>query len=913
MKKIYTLITGIALCTAMTTHAAGGPDAYGYTWITSADPGGPTYNWIDITARPGVQTVTGLTDDNSAPGSVGLGFSFHYYWNDYTQLKVGSNGWVSFDLSTSNIASSFPTIPSPAAQGDNFLAPFMSDLIYTGAGNPAQVRYWTNNVDTFIISYLNVPYWMASAPSWTGSNSFQVILCNSDSSITYQYNTLSAFAPTANVDLIVGIENSTGQIGLQVFNDVMPPNNYVVRFKYPNPVLLAVQDALPVWNNNSTNGAQFILANVAFPISTDIKNGGNTNMSTQIDLQTLIQDAVFTNQYTGVGMLPTLAAGDDSIYTYTNTWTPTVPGQYSVQTSATSVSDINSANNILTTELDVVNACASNMILSYVSGNAPSASVNWNGGANDDGIGVYFAPPVYPCNITTLQYYITSNVGNGYIAQVYADDGPMGGPGTQLFTTTVASASVVSASWNTVTPSVPITITSGGYYVVWLQGGTNIFLGCETSGPVSHHNYEILDNGWARFRYDATQDACIRCGINGFTSVPTAAMSASTNMLDVTVTNNTTGLATSYLWNFGDLTTSTLASPPPHTYAAAGTYNVCLIATSPCGADTICSSVTVCDVLTSGYSASTAALTANFTDMSSSGAITWSWDFGDSNTSTVQNPSHTYATGGTYNVCLIVTDACGQSDTTCTSVSVCAPNTASFMNNATGLNTNFMDMSSGAIDTWSWDFGDASGTSTSQSPSYTYAAPGTYNVCLIVANSCGNSDTICQTVTVCNIGVAGFTYTTDEDSIMVSDASTGGIASWFWDFGDATTSNLQNPGTHHYATGGIYTVCLITTDSCGLMDTTCVQDTILITGYNVNQAGINSIYPNPATAELAVELWWDVTSDIEIFDATGKLVYLQNEVSGNLIRIDVNDLTPGLYTLRITNKGGTTARRFVKE
>jgi hypothetical protein len=97
------------------------------------------------------------------------------------------------------------------------------------------------------------------------------------------------------------------------------------------------------------------------------------------------------------------------------------------------------------------------------------------------------------------------------------------------------------------------------------------------------------------------------------------------------------------------------------------------------------------------------------------------------------------------------------------------------------------------------------------------------------------------------------------------------------------------------------------------MDTICVQDTILITGYNVNQAGINSVYPNPATTELTVELWWNVASDIEIFDATGKLVVRQNQVSGDLIRIDLNDLTPGLYTLRITNKGGTTARRFVKE
>ncbi len=909
MNKIYALFAGLSLFASLTANAAGGPDAYGYTWITSIDPGGPTYNWIDITSRPGVQSVSGLADDNSAPGFVGLGFPFHYYWNDYTQLKVGSNGWLSFD-NVSNIASSFPTIPT-TGNGDNILCPFMSDLIFTGAGNPAQVRYWTNSVDTFIISYLNCPYWMASAPSWTGSNSFQVILCSSDSSITYQYNTLTAFAPTGNVDLIVGIENSTGQIGLQVHNDIMPPNGYVIRFEYPNPVLLAIEDALPVWNTNSTNGAQFIFNNYAFTVTTDIKNGGNTPMSSPISLQTLITDAVFVNAYTGTGSLPTLAAGDDSVYTYTTTWTPSAVGQYSVQTSATSSSDINPANNILTTELDVVNPCAPSMLLSYVSGNAPGATINWNGGANDDGMAVHFVPPVFPYDITSLQYYISSNTGNGYIAQVFADDGPMGGPGTQLFTTTVPSASVVSASWNTVTPSAPITVTSGGFYVVWLQGGTSIFLGCETTNPQSRRNFEILDGSWAAFRYDQTQDACIRANIGNYAGSPTAVMSASTSSLNLTTTNTSTGLVTGHLWDFGDATTSTLAAPS-HTYAAAGTYTVCLTESSPCGTSQVCTTITVCTTPTAAFMETSNALNVNFMDMTSGTVNTWMWDFGDATTSTLQNPSHTYATGGTYNVCLMISNNCGDMDTICQSVSVCGLNTASFMNTSSGLNTNFMDMSTGAVDNWMWDFGDAT-TSTSQSPAHTYAAAGTYMVCLIVNNNCGNADTTCMSVTVCDLGVAAFTYTTDEDSIMVTDASTGGIMSWFWDFGDATTSTLQNPGTHHYATGGIYTICLITTDMCGVMDTTCVQDTILITGYNVNVAGINSVYPNPATTELTVELWWDVTSDIEIYDVTGNLVYRQNEMTGNIIRIDINDLATGLYTLRVTNKGGTTARRFVKE
>lgn len=909
MKKLYTLIAGFSLFASLTANATGGPDAYGYTWITSLDPGGPTFSWIDITARPGVQSVTGLADDNSAPGMIPIGFPFHYYWSDYSQLKVGSNGWVAFN-NISNMASCFNLIPTAGGPGDNYMAPLMGDLNFTGAGNPGIVRYWTNSVDTFIISYITTPFWTVTAPGYSvQNNTFQIILCGSDSSITFQYGAVGGFTANAGCnDLNVGIENSTGQIGLQVHQDVMPPSNYVVRFEYPNPVLIAVQDPNPYWNTNIDNAAQFIINNAAFQLTTDFRNSGNTNVTTTTALSASVTNSLSTVVYSQSGNFPTMAAGMDSIYSWSPMWTPTATGQYGFQSATTNPQDINSINNILDTELDVVDPCVPTMLLSYNTTGVSNGSINWNGGAMDDGVGVYFVPPVAPYTISSLEFYIATPGTSSFIATVYDDDGPSGGAGTILFTATIP---VAVTGWNTVPVAPAVTLPSGGYYVAWFQGGTTIFLGTETAGPRSHRNFEILDGSWASFRFDDTQDAMIRSSITGYAGTPTATMSVSTNQLNLTTTNTSTGLVTSHLWDFGDATTSTQAAPT-HTYAAAGTYTVCLTESSPCGTSQVCTTITVCATPTAAFMQSTNALNVNFMDMTSGTATTWAWDFGDATTSTLQNPSHTYAVGGTYTVCLIVSNNCGESDTICQTVPVCGVNSASFMSTSSGLNSNFSDMSTGAIDNWSWDFGDA-GTSTLQNPAHTYAAPGIYTVCLIISNNCGNADTLCQTVTVCNLGVAAFTYTTDEDSIMVTDASTGGIMSWFWDFGDSTTSTLQNPGTHYYATGGIYTICLITTDSCGIQDTTCVQDTILITGYNVNVAGINSVYPNPATSELTVELWWNVTSDIEIYDVIGNLVYRQNELTGNIIRIDINDLSTGLYTLRVTNKGGTTVRRFVKE
>ncbi|MBA3706296.1 MAG: gliding motility-associated C-terminal domain-containing protein, partial [Bacteroidetes bacterium] len=68
--------------------------------------------------------------------------------------------------------------------------------------------------------------------------------------------------------------------------------------------------------------------------------------------------------------------------------------------------------------------------------------------------------------------------------------------------------------------------------------------------------------------------------------------------------------------------------------------------------------------------------TIYFTDKSTNSPITWLWKFGDSSkdsTSTLQNPSHGYAVGGFYNVCLIVTDINGCSDTVCKTVVILLP------------------------------------------------------------------------------------------------------------------------------------------------------------------------------------------------------------------------------------------------
>jgi len=139
-------------------------------------------------------------------------------------------------------------------------------------------------------------------------------------------------------------------------------------------------------------------------------------------------------------------------------------------------------------------------------------------------------------------------------------------------------------------------------------------------------------------------------------------------------------------------------------------------------------------------------LNVAFTDTSSGSPTSWAWNFGDTGTSTLQDPSHTYTTAGVYTVSLIAGNAYGSSTNTLTGyINVSAPpppTTASFTGSPTSgvqpLNVTFTDTSSGSPTSWAWNFGDT-GTSTLQDPSHTFSTAGVYTVQLIASNAGGSS------------------------------------------------------------------------------------------------------------------------------------------------------------------------------
>ena len=190
----------------------------------------------------------------------------------------------------------------------------------------------------------------------------------------------------------------------------------------------------------------------------------------------------------------------------------------------------------------------------------------------------------------------------------------------------------------------------------------------------------------------------------------------------------------------------------------------------------------------------------------------YQWDFGDGQTGTGANPTHTYTTAGTYSVTLTV--SCGGH---CTSqktqqVTVNAQPVANFTFTTVcqGTATQFTSNSTGQIQSYNWNFGDGQ-TGSGQNVSHTYAQPGTYTVTLTVQGAGGCSSEKTQQVTVNASPIADFTFTTVCKGNPTQFTSTATIApgqqiqNYNWNFGDGQTGSGQTV-SHTYAEAGNYTV-----------------------------------------------------------------------------------------------------------
>ena len=151
--------------------------------------------------------------------------------------------------------------------------------------------------------------------------------------------------------------------------------------------------------------------------------------------------------------------------------------------------------------------------LSYDDGFSNGVGLNWLGGQG--GAGVEFVPPFYPCKLTSVHAYITSNpnIVNFYMS-VFDDNGGSGSTGTRLDSVFVPSSAFIAPTWVDIPLTNPIIITSGSFYVSWNMDGQGIILGNSVTGPFSNRTFEVLGNAWAIYRNRQIEDLMINATID---------------------------------------------------------------------------------------------------------------------------------------------------------------------------------------------------------------------------------------------------------------------------------------------------------------------------------------------------------------------------------------------------------------
>jgi len=287
-----------------------------------------------------------------------------------------------------------------------------------------------------------------------------------------------------------------------------------------------------------------------------------------------------------------------------------------------------------------------------------------------------------------------------------------------------------------------------------------------------------------------------------------------------------------WLWTFGDGSTSTVQNPTK-LYDAPGVYDVQLVVTAENGCSDSLLYTDYVTVLGPGtqFQISDNQLcigeTVQFTDLSM-GAVEWEWNFGEGTTSTVQHPIFSFEQAGNYVITLFSQDTLGcsafytiplpitvfpfpRAEFAVNDTSNCAPLLVTATNNSVG-----------AIN-YTWNFGNGQ-TSTEVNPTVNYNQAGEYNIQLIATNEGGCADTASfNGLEAYLIPIAGFTLTETEGctplNVTFNNTSYNlENPTYSWDFGNTTTSILQNPSAVYYEPG-FYTIQLQVHNENGCSDT----------------------------------------------------------------------------------------------
>ena len=358
----------------------------------------------------------------------------------------------------------------------------------------------------------------------------------------------------------------------------------------------------------------------------------------------------------------------------------------------------------------------------------------------------------------------------------------------------------------------------------------------------------------------------------------------------VSFNNLSGGGANSFAWNFGDGTgwINSGAGAVNHTYNFTGDYTIQLAAfiaggTAGC-TDTATIPIHVLPSPTANFNFNNNngcdSLTVDFTNFSSANSVSWNWDFGNGNSSNLENPPQQfYASTGNYTVVLDVASINGCVNSQSQVINVYQSPIPDFTPTSVCMNelASFTDLSTSSVGdpiiTWDWDFGDGH-TSTQQNPMHVFTISGPETIILNVSTAnCAAADTVI--ITVENAPVASFSPNVllgcSPLVINFNNTSTANAVSFYWDFGNGDTSTFSNPAYTYINNSGLDTtfdVMMIAQTLFGCVDTTYQSITV---------------YSNPIAAY----------TDDAILDCSPLIVSFTNASAGGVSYLwDFGDGTP---------------------
>ncbi len=424
-------------------------------------------------------------------------------------------------------------------------------------------------------------------------------------------------------------------------------------------------------------------------------------------------------------------------------------------------------------------------------------------------------------------------------------------------------------------------------------------------------------------------------GFNTLMADFTASISSDKVPIIVQFTDKSIGNITSWSWNFGDGDTSSEKNPL-HTYLSAGNFTVTLIVSDATNKDTTIKRnfiIAYDNKPKAAFSAlplsGVAPLEVQFNDNSTGKITSRSWNFGDGDTSSKQNPLHTYISSGSFNVTLTVSDGSNENTDSKTNYIVVydikpkAAFSAVPPSGAAPLEVQFTDKSEGNIISWLWNFGNGE-TSFQQNPKYTYQDTGKYSVSLKIKSQTDSSEIIKTdfiSVYPPDVLRADFSAEPLEGyiplNVQFTNLSIGNPTSWLWKFGDGSTSNEQNPA-HIYNTSGTFTVNLDVTNEAN-QSTLSKKDYIIanlpssvdVTG-NKKLTEIDiRIFPNPMVEFSTISfksLIDNANVKVQISDMLGRSMGtyfdgLMNKDDTHYFQFKAGELASGVYYVTVYVNG----------